>query len=123
MLEKPFLLSFFQSNIIGTVNFLMYAIVLVMIFCNRNKQAVYFKSPWLIIICGISLFADSGINIMINTNYWEPTDQQYFNIKCKFICGLSILTTCTFHYISYFAIIFRAKRILRVIELEQKYLD
>jgi hypothetical protein len=36
---------------------------------------------------------------------------------------VSIVATLTFHYIAYFSIIFRAQRIINVIELEKKYLD
>lgn len=97
----------------------LYLPVIFMIWKERNKQAVYFKSPMMILIAGFSLLGDSLVNIIINTNdIWGTEEYQY-----QGICSISIMDTLTFHYIAYFAIIFRGRRIFKVMNLTAKYLD
>jgi len=92
---------------------LIYVPLIMIIYRWRYKQAVFFKSPYMIIIGGIGFYIDSLMNIII-----KMTDSHdYLN------CILSIVCTMTIHYIGYLCLIFRAKRIFKVMKLEKKYLD
>ena len=82
---------------------LLYLPFILLIFINRNKQTVHFKSPLLIVTGSIALYIDSICNVYIMLIQ-----------SSKVICFLSIFDTLTVHYISFFAIIFRDKRIFRV---------
>ena len=69
------------------------------------------KSPKLIVIAISALWADSILNLIISAlPYYVP------------VCILSILCTTTVHYLGYFAIVFRALRIFRVMRVEDTYL-
>ena len=107
-----------QSLAFATIVSLLYIPVMVLIWKERNKQAVFFKSPKMILIGGMALYLDSLVNIAINSNaLWNAGSEP------SGVCVLSILTTLTFHYIGYFSVIFRAKRIFKVMRLTKKYLD
>ena len=69
------------------------------------------KSPTLIIIAVLALWADSVANMFIGfLPYHVP------------VCALSVLCTTTIHYIGFIAIIYRALRIFEVIKVEDTYL-
>jgi len=80
-----------------------------MIWKWRNKQAVSFKSPYMIIIGGIGFYLDSIVNIII------AVSGNNFKVNCM----LSIFCTMPIHYIGYFALIFRAKRVFGIMILEK----
>ena len=82
-----------------------------LIFKNRKNQAVYIKSPHLILLGSFGLFLDSILNIII-----------YFITNIDYQCFLSIFCTMTAHYIGFFSIVFRANRIFKVMKLESVYL-
>ena len=94
---------------------LLYLPVLVYIYIKRNKQAVHFKSPFLIIVGGISLFCDSLLNIIIAR--LNTKDDAHLE------CFLSIFTTTLPHYSSLFCLIFRAERIIDSMNLENAYIE
>ena len=85
---------------------------MICIWKNRRKQAVYFKSPNMILIGGVGLYLDASFNIIAS-----------MQTNSTVICFQSLFCNFTFHYIGYFALIFRAKRIANVMKLEAKYLD
>jgi hypothetical protein len=68
----------------------------------------------MIILGGIGLYLDSAFNILLSA----LTSNEY-GTKCF----ISIMTTCTVHYLGYFSLVSRAKRVFRVMRLERKYLD
>ena len=68
----------------------------------------------MIILGGIGLYLDSSFNIVLGA----MTSNEY-----EFKCLISIMTTCTVHYIGYFSLVSRAKRVFKVMRLERKYLD
>ena len=43
----------------------LYIPIMVLIFLNRHKQEVYFKSPYMIITGGIGLYLDSMFNVLL----------------------------------------------------------
>ena len=96
-----------------------YLPVMYFIWRWRNRQAVYFKSPMLILVGGTGLWLDSLANIGLNTNFGWQTERR----KNYLICIFSILTTFGVHYIGYLCIILRAVRIFKVMQLEKRYLD
>jgi len=98
---------------------IFYVPILYVIYIWRNKQAVSFKSPKLIIIGGIGLLGDSWANIAINTDWYGGNYQN----KAEFICVMSIFTTLVFHYTGYICLILRGFRIFKVMKLERNYLD
>ena len=98
---------------------IFYLPILYIIYIWRNKQAVSFKSPKLIIIGGMGLLGDSWVNIAINTDWYGG---KYEN-KVEFICVMSIFTTLIFHYTGYICLILRGFRIFKVMKLERNYLD
>ena len=104
--------------IIMGATIILYFPVILMIYHERNKQAVLFKSPTLIMIGGFNLFLDSVCNILINTKFEGMGNSE----QTTFICLLSIITTLIFHYIGYFCIVFRAQRIFKVMNLTKTYL-
>lgn len=108
------ILSTNQAVILGIIILILYVPVLVVIWWNQNKQAVYFKSPKMIMIGGINLMIDCLLNIYINTEN---------ALSNNAICVLSIFITLIFYFVAYFTIIFRAKRIFKVMGLTQKYLN
>ena len=112
------LLGWGQSIVFVCIVSMLYIPVMVLIWKERNKQAVYFKSPKMILIGGMALYSDSLINIIINSDALWTVRSEAIGV-----CVLSILTTLTFHYIGYFSVIFRAKRIFKVMHLTKKYLD
>ena len=63
---------------------------------------------------GIGLYLDSSFNILL----MALPGSQY---KSK--CYISILVTCTVHYLGYLSLVSRAKRVFKVMRLERKYLD
>jgi len=92
---------------------LIYIPLLLIIYKWRYKPAVFFKSPYMIIIGGLGFYIDSFINIII-----EMTDNHdYFN------CTLSIFCTMMIHYVGYLCLIFRAERIFKIMKLEKTHLD
>lgn len=93
---------------------IVYVPVLVYIYINRNKQAVHFKSPSLIIVGGISLFCDSLFNIFIA----RINTKEHAHMECI----LSIFTTTLPHYSSIFCLIFRAERIIDSMNLENAFI-
>jgi len=74
----------------------------------------------MILIGGVNLFLDSIVNVAINSKAVWGTDKF---IESNGICILSIVTTTTFHYFAFFSVIFRAKRIFKVMRLTKKFLD
>mmetsp|Transcript_1993 Transcript_1993/g.3511 ORF Transcript_1993/g.3511 Transcript_1993/m.3511 type:complete len:160 (+) Transcript_1993:3-482(+) len=98
---------------------LVYFPILCYIWRHRFKNVVYFKSPYMILIGGIGLYLDSVINLMIM--HLQNSDRDPDNLKM--ITILSIIATCSMHYISYFSIIFRAQRIFQVTRLLKERLD
>ena len=80
-----------------------------MIWKWRNKQAVSFKSPYMIIIGGIGFYLSSMGNILVTAS------GNYF----KYNCMISIFCTMPIHYIGYFSLIFRAKRVFGIMILEK----
>ena len=107
-----------SSLIIFVLITIVYFGILIKIWQWRGRQAVNFKSPIMIILGGICLWADSVVNIFINDKVFQNPNSQN-----EYICATSIITTFTFHYIAYFCLIFRASRIFKIMELENKHLD
>ena len=68
----------------------------------------------MIILGGIGLYMDSAFNILL----LSMNNNEY---KSK--CLISIMTTCTVHYLGYLSLVSRAKRVFKVMRLERKYLD
>lgn len=67
-----------------------------------------FKSPKLIIFAGLNFFLESFIHICLN----------YSKLSANgVVCFLQIWTTLTFHFMGYFSIVFRANRVIKVMEL------
>ena len=99
-----------------TVVSILYIPILVLIFYFRNKQAIHFKSPLMIILGGFCLYSDSVIIILNMSKLFKVNN--YFGK-----CALSVSTTILFHFTAYFCIIFRAIRIFTVMNLEKRYLD
>ena len=91
----------------------IYLPIMILIWKNRHKQDVYFKSPYMIITGGIGLYLDSMLNILLMS----------LGDRTKTRCYLSIMTTMTVHYLGYLSLIFRARRVVKVMMLERKYLD
>ena len=91
---------------------LIYIPIMVCIWKNRRKQAVHFKSPNMILIGGIGMYLDASCNVIAS-----------MQTNSKIICYQSLFLNIVFHYIGYFALIFRARRIAKVMKLESKYLD
>ena len=118
--EEDLILSTGASNIIIVFLAIFYMTVIFLIIKYRNRQAISLKSPKLVGLGGFFLLLDSIVNVTINTNYSFFQDTK---TESYFICIISIVTTVLFHYISYFAIIFRAQRIINVVNLEKRYLD
>ena len=83
---------------------LLYLPVLYLLFIFRHKQAVHFKSPLLIIICGCCLYFDSLFVVMSQSELFAKQDY-------RGVCAMSVSSTIVFHYTAYFCIIFRAIRI------------
>ena len=98
---------------------LAYLPVLFLIWKNREKQAVYFKSPKMILMGGMCLYLDSVVNILMQTKL----GYERLSHPKTMICAMSVSTTVLFHYTAYFCIIFRGIRIFQVMSLEKKYLD
>ena len=117
--RHEFLLNMNHFIVLTAIMMCLYFPAIIMIYIERNKQAVLFKSPILIMIGGINLFLDSMSNIVINTKMPKLMFEQETNL----ICYLSIVTTVIFHYIGYFAIVFRAQRIFKVMQLTKTYLN
>jgi hypothetical protein len=106
--------------LIGVIS-IIYFPILLLIYKWRHKQAVYFKSPKMIIVGGFSLYLDSIVNVAINSKIYSfLTD---YKDKWTYICFSSVATTLVFHYIAYFCLIFRAFRIFKIMDLEKKFLD
>jgi hypothetical protein len=68
----------------------------------------------MIITGGIGLYLDATLNIVLMS-----LGPEYKELKCL----ISILTTCTVHYLGYFSLVSRAQRVFKVLRLERKYLD
>ena len=104
----------------------IYFSILYMIWSQRNKQAVYFKSPYMIILGGLALWFDSCINVTLNSKFYIGKDETmlYEEIEAKnvYFCWISIIDTMTFHYIAYLCIIFRGRRIFKIMRLEKQFL-
>ena len=86
--------------------------VMIIIFIKRKTQAVSFKSPKLIILGGSALYLDAIFNIILLNDVGN-------NINCY----ISIFVTMVIHYLAYFCLIYRARRIFYIIKLESMYLD
>ncbi len=82
-----------------------------MVYVKRNHPCVLSRSPYLILIEGFSLLADSLMNILINTS----------GIKESAQCILGIMTTVSFHYLALVSLILRADRIRRFFGLYDDY--
>ena len=93
-----------------------YLPVFIIIYRNRRTQAVQFKSPMMILMGGVALFFDSLVNVILKLISQNETG-------AYIICALSVLTTCTSHYIAFFSLIYRAQRIFKVIDIENDYLE
>ena len=98
---------------------IIYLSILHRIYIWRTKQAVYFKSPKMILVGGWCLWVDSIINIYINTSIY-PND---LALRYEYVCISSIATTFIFNQVGYLCIIFRALRIFKIMVLEKQYLD
>ena len=68
----------------------------------------------MIILGGIGLYLDSSFNIILSAMSSNEYEHK---------CLISIMTTCTVHYLGYFSLVSRAKRVFKVMRLERKYLD
>jgi len=66
----------------------------------------------MIIIGGIGFYLNSIINVIVATN-----------LNPSALCMLSIFNAYTIKYIGYLCLIFRSKRIFKIIELEKEYID
>lgn len=106
------------SYLLIVVISIIYFPILIMIYKWRRKQAVYFKSPKMIIVGGFCLYLDSIVNVTINSKFWTNYDNKWI-----YVCVSSVVTTLVFHYIAYFCLIFRAFRIFKIMDLEKKFLD
>ena len=76
---------------------IVYLTIIGLIWINRHKQAVFYKSPKLIVIGGIGMYLDACLVIII-----------FMTNDSKTVCTLSIFCTLTVHYVGYFSVIFRA---------------
>ena len=56
-----------ESYLLIGVLSIIYFSILLLIYKWRRKQAVYFKSPKMIIVGGFSLYLDSIVNVTINS--------------------------------------------------------
>ena len=85
---------------------------MIMIYSARHTQAVSFKSPMLILLGGIALYIDAIVNILLLNRISQPVS-----------CYSSIVTTLIFHYVAYFSLTLRARRIFKIMSIEERYLD
>ena len=103
-----------QAVALSVLLLLLFVPILVIIWQNQNKQAVYFKSPKVILIGGVCLMLDCLLNVLINT---ENT------LSSKMVCIFSVYITLIPYMVAYFCLIFRAQRIFKVMRLTSKHLN
>ena len=101
----------------------VYIPMMIMIYSQRNTQAVSFKSPVLILVGGTALYLDAIFNTLL-LKYVEPETTTENNYQANyFSCYLSLFDTLVIHYIGYLCLIFRALRIFKIINIEARFLD
>ena len=100
--------------ILITILTLIYIPIMITIFLWRGRQAVSFKSPYMIIIGGMGFYLHSLAYIIESLRVTE------FPIG---LCVLSIIKMLAFQYIGYMSLIFRAHRIFKVMRVEKEYIE